>query len=61
MSFEAGAAPNVKVTVVVFVLTTSAITVSYELASYNCTITSLDPKLCVTVYEVAEPSPTEVA
>ena len=49
MSFEAGAAPNVKVTVVVFVLTTSAITVSYELASYNCTITSLDPKLCVTV------------
>ena len=59
MSFEDGAAVNATVTTLVDVLVTSAITVSYDEASYNSTNTSLDPKLCVTVYEVADPSPIE--
>jgi len=31
--------------------------VSFELKSYSCTITSLVPKLCVTVNDVFELSP----
>ena len=61
MSLLEGADEKSIVTTEVEVLTTSAITVSWELVSYNWTITSLVPKLCVTVYEVADPSPIDVA
>ena len=43
----------------VSVLVTSAITVSYDEASYNSTKTSLEPKAWLTVYDVAEPSPID--
>jgi hypothetical protein len=61
MSLVAGAVPKLSVTTVVEVLTTSAYTVSFELTSYSCTITSFVPKLCVTAIEVFIPSPIDVA
>ena len=44
-----GVLPNVTVTTLSEVRSTSANTVSKVVTSYNCTITSLVPKLCVTV------------
>jgi len=52
-----GAVPAKLIVIVfAFVLTTSANTVSPVLISNNCTLTSVVPKLCVTVTELAPPT-----